>query len=272
MSVLESIQSFIQTYYIDPLVLNQGYTLPMTITYGLFLALAVYLIYPRIRSRVTIDRKFVLGVIPYVVLGGVVRVLEDAAEAGINPVFKTIWLISPLIFVTMFAFTLSTLLVSLFVSKHIRKPYHLIWGGFGTLCVLFGLALSPYKNLEGGLIVAALTLGWLLIFYGLSRVLKREVLSPVNIGLLTSHMFDASATYTAIRHYGYWEQHVLPSFLIDLMGPEVMFLLKIVVVLVVLHFFDQIEDREQRTFWKLVVLILGLALGIRDTLRLVAGV
>ncbi len=270
--LLETLQSFIQTYYIDPLILNKGYTLPMTITYGLFLALAVYAIYPKIRNRVPIDKNFVIGVFPYIVLGGVVRVLEDAAEAGFNPFFKTIWLISPLIYVTMFAFTLAMLLLSLAISKLIKKPYHIIWGGIAGVLVLVSLSLLPYRNLQGGAIVLVLTLGWFLIFYGLSKVLRWKVLSPVNIGLLTSHLFDASATYTAIRYYGYWEQHVLPSFLINLSGPEVMFLLKIVVVLIVLHFFDKIEDREQRTFWKLVVLILGLALGVRDSLRLVAGV
>jgi len=272
MSVVDEIAGFIQKYYIDPMVMNQGYTFPMTITYGLILALMVYLVYPRIKKKVPIDEKFIIGVFPYVVLGGVARVLEDAAEVGINPIFKTIWLISPLMYVTMFVFTSVMLLISLYISPYLKQPYYKIWAGIGVILCLVGLALLPYRNLDAGLFIVLLTTGWFLLFYGLDKVINWKLMSLTNIGLLTSHLFDASATYTAVTYYGYWEQHVLPSFLIDIFGPLVMFPLKVIVVLVVLHFLDDIKEKEQRIFWKFVVLILGLALGVRDSLRVVAGV
>jgi uncharacterized membrane protein len=50
-------------------------------------------------------------------------------------------------------------------------------------------------------------------------------------------------------------------------GPAVMFPLKLLVVLPVLWYIDKSEDNKQfKGFLKIVILILGLALGVRDWL------
>ena len=57
------------------------------------------------------------------------------------------------------------------------------------------------------------------------------------------------------------------------LGPQVMFLLKFVVVVPVLYYIDKYtEDRELSNFLKLVVLVLGLAPAARNLVRLIAGV
>ena len=61
----------------------------------------------------------------------------------------------------------------------------------------------------------------------------------------------------------------MPSFLIDIFGPWVMFPLKIVVVWTVLEVIDRSkEDQFLKKFLKIVILILGLALGLRDFLTI----
>jgi uncharacterized membrane protein len=94
----------------------------------------------------------------------------------------------------------------------------------------------------------------------------------MNAGILSSHFMDASSTFVALTFFGYVEQHVLPSFLIDLAGGPaagawIMFPMKILVVGGVLLLLDKYSEDEQfKNFLKLIILILGLALGTRDFL------
>jgi len=107
-----------------------------------------------------------------------------------------------------------------------------------------------------------------LVFFGIHKI-KPKLLSIENTGILTSHLFDASATFTALTFFGYYEQHVLPSFLIDIFGPWIMFPLKIIVVWAVLALIDRSkEDIFFKRFLKIIILILGLSLGIRDFLTI----
>ncbi len=95
-----------------------------------------------------------------------------------------------------------------------------------------------------------------------------------NTFLLNVHMFDATTTFVALTYFNYFEQHVLPGFLINIFGPASMFILKLVVISAVLYIFDKEmkNDAEKRTFLKIVILILGMGPGIRNFLRMIVGV
>jgi len=57
------------------------------------------------------------------------------------------------------------------------------------------------------------------------------------------------------------------------LGPQVMFLLKFIVIVPVLYYIDRYaEDRELSGFLKLVVFLLGAAPAARNLVRLMAGV
>jgi len=138
----------------------------------------------------------------------------------------------------------------------------------GGLMLLYNLTLTEISNLNGFLIVAGLALFWALIFYGVNR-LRPKLLTKTNAAILWSHLLDGSSTFTAMTFYGYYEQHVLPSFLISLTGPWIMFPLKLSVVWAVLYYIDKEKgDQQFKNFLKIVILILGLALGIRDWLTI----
>jgi uncharacterized membrane protein len=123
-------------------------------------------------------------------------------------------------------------------------------------------------NIDGFLIVLGLAAFWAAILYLANRFLPKY-LTRINAGVLWSHMLDASSTFTALTFYGYYEQHVVPTFLIGMSGPWVMFPLKLAVVWGVLYFLDrQKEDAQLKNFLKIIILVLGLALGIRDWLTL----
>lgn len=138
----------------------------------------------------------------------------------------------------------------------------------GILFLLYDASLTTINNLFGFGFIIFLIGTWSLVFYGTYKI-KPKLLSLENAGILVSHLFDASSTFTALTFFGFYEQHVLPNLFIRNLGfgPWVMFPLKIIVVWTVLYYIDKSkEDLFLKRFLKIVILILGLALGIRDFL------
>ena len=125
---------------------------------------------------------------------------------------------------------------------------------------------------------------WSLLFLLLHKfslfVKKDSALKPLkqiftldNSAILSAHMLDASATFVALAFFGYAEQHPLPRMLIAFSNPAAMFLLKLVVLIPVLYIIDRYAEKgEFKNFLKIVIFILGLAPGLRDMIRLMAGV
>jgi len=107
-----------------------------------------------------------------------------------------------------------------------------------------------------------------------------------NVLIIFSHFLDASSTYRAIDIHGYYEKHVLPSFFIDFFGTAlVMFPLKAMIIipfifLLDIYFLKEMpEDKDARMDYeilfglvKLVVIMVGLAPGLRDVFRLGMGI
>jgi uncharacterized membrane protein len=87
-------------------------------------------------------------------------------------------------------------------------------------------------------------------------------------------MLDASSTYIGVDWFGYYEKHVVPTYLIDLVGTAaVMYPLKLVVLLPVLSIIDEaLEEPSLRNLAKLALITLGLAPAVRNTLRLALGI
>ncbi len=90
------IREFLYKYYIDPIRYGEAYTLVDTLTYALILIAAVYLLYRGLRRYgIAIDDELVLATLPYVVFGGLLRVVEDTGMITSDLRFL---LITPLIF------------------------------------------------------------------------------------------------------------------------------------------------------------------------------
>ena len=94
------IREFIYKYYIDPITTGGAYTLVDTLTYALILIIAVFLIHRWMtRSGLPFDRDLLFSTLPWVVLGGLLRVLEDT---GLIAAPWRYLLITPLIFFVLF--------------------------------------------------------------------------------------------------------------------------------------------------------------------------
>jgi uncharacterized membrane protein len=284
------ISEFIYKYYIDPIRYGQPYNVVDTLTYALILVLGVYIFYRWLMSsrylnriRLTIDTPFILATLPYVVLGGLLRVVQDTGMITGNIQFL---LVTPLIYFVLFFFTLGMIFLSRYLQaqgciKNFLSAYAFLgimsvftvalilaaWGITRTqidLTVLFVIPLMA---------VAATALVWAFMRYVLSW---KYVNHPLYVTLIFSHMLDASATSYGIDMHPalqYVEQHVVGSNLIAWTHTAfVMFPLKLVVLFPAIYVLEMYRPEADPDFWHLVLLamiVVGLAPGIRDMTRMV---
>ena len=266
---------FFQQYFIDPILQGNGYNIYNTLAYAAVLIVAVLATYKLLKKiGIKIDNKFIIGVLPYIIFGGLLRALEDASSYGI-------WFKTPLIYIVIFVIALAGLLVSSVIEKKKKISYHKTWFVIGSVMVLAGLTQVAARSTFALAAIVTLSVFWAVLLIFAKKLSERlqwtpasRLLSWENTAILWAHMFDATATFTAIQYFPYFEQHVLPGFLIDIFGPAIMFVLKFAVVGAVLYVLDKEmkQEKEKRKFIKLIILILGLAPGLRDAFRLIMGV
>lgn len=248
----------IASYFLTPEA--TGYTVSKTLVYAIILIAAVYIVFELLKKlKIRIDRKLAIGIAPFVVLGGMLRVLEDSS------IVSSYWLVTPGIYLSIFLLTFATLLISLFVEKKKNIPYYKILFGVGLSLVAINLFYIKFVNYYGALLVLLFLLPWILIFWFVKKW------SLTNRLVTLTQMFDATTTYVAVNYFGYFEQHVVPTYFINLFGPISFVFLKLVVVVGILVLIDKFSDDRQFSNWlKLCIAILGGATGTRDFVRLVS--
>ncbi|WP_067073014.1 DUF63 family protein [Methanoculleus horonobensis] len=277
------IREFLYKYYIDPIRYGEAYTLVDTLTYALILIAAVYLVYRGLRRYgIAVDEELVLATLPFVVLGGLLRVVEDTGMIVSDLRFL---LITPLIFFTIFAIAG----VALFAGKLAENAglvprYSRFYGGAGVVtCLLATAALVWFGLTEATIaldvlaaILALASVTSLALWAFFVYVLKWDYASNILYKLLIfGHMLDASATSYGIDIHPvhYVEQHVVGAALIDATGTAFsMFLLKLAVLVPAVYVLEMYRREGSPGLWHLILLamiVVGMAPGIRDLVRMV---
>ena len=263
-----AIWEFIKKYYIDSMVYKTGYNPVNSATWVILLALACIAVYKTLaKYKVRFDEYFVAGNVPYIVFGSAIRVVEDAGF--IAPPLCYLFM-SPFIYMVVFAVAFPTFLLSLHFR---RERYWLHYGAFGlvlavsTLAFLFThLRIVNWWVLPTALVMAG---GFLTAYCAITSRFYRKMFNKLSCAVFFSQMLDGSATFLGISFLGYWEMHVIPRLLISIFGAWIMLLLKVIVFSAVLYILDSVEEnRELVNFVKFVLIVLGLAPGLRDALRM----
>ncbi|MDI9623335.1 MAG: DUF63 family protein [Methanothermobacter sp.] len=258
--ILDPIIKFLQEnfFYLHP-----GYTLFNTIVFGLVLGLVVLIIIRMFKWIKKDPRDLFLPIIPFIFLGSGARALVDN---GVYPL--TLFLVTPGIYIIVGLTAIVTLLASVKLEEKFGWNYkHIIFLTGLILSIPNIIYLKPF-NLTPFLSILAIWLAFTSIFAILG--LRWDLLNDKdNLAVLSVHLFDASTTFVAVDFYGYWEQHVLPTFLTNITNTAfVMFPLKILVILTVLYLIEGFEDKYVKNTLKISIFILGLAPGLRNFLSL----
>ncbi|MFH0830010.1 MAG: DUF63 family protein [Candidatus Aenigmatarchaeota archaeon] len=246
------------------------YTPIGTATYGIILVLAVAGIYKLLQKlNVEINRNFLLSLLPFIIYGAWTRALRDHMLGIYNDAW---WWCSPPIYIIVFGITIASLLLGILLERKFKIPYWKVMVVIGAVLLAYDFAVtavSGLPNMTGLLTIAGIAGGWALLLLAIRKFwpASKKLLTRFNTTIMAAHLLDASSTFVALTFFGYYEQHVLPTFLIGFTGPWIMFPLKLAVVLPVLWYIDRSTESEMfKRFLKVVILILGLALGLRDML------
>ncbi|WP_407355809.1 DUF63 family protein [Methanolobus sp. WCC5] len=282
MPFIDKLTQFINDYYIDPVLHDSGYNIVNTITWAILLGICIFGVVKLLkRLNVQIDNRLTAAIVPFVLAGSSLRVIEDTGVIG--PPASYLF-ITPNIYFVVFAITVFFLVLSKWaVTLKGSGDYRKIFAGCGL--VWFIVNLMILFHLEDMVLpwVPVFVIGTSsLILYFIKILLDRVGLdllkSKINLAILWVHLMDASSTIAGIDFLGYYEKHVVPAYLIDLTGTAfVMYPLKLSIFIPVLyildnHFDEDEESKTLKTFLKLVIIVLGLSPACRNTIRMAFGV
>lgn len=148
---------------------KDGYTVTSELTYGVVLATLLYGIYVGLfrRFRIVADGWFVLGLMPWILLGPLARVLEDAnvfCKPGTDcdpGVFAYVF-ISPVIYLHIAAYVIPALLLGVFIRERRHKEPRLLTALVGAVLGM-GVAAFAYVGANYAGQFSALPPLWLIL-------------------------------------------------------------------------------------------------------------
>jgi len=294
---MAGLDEFLNQYFLQPISEHSGYNIVNTLIYAVIAIVAAYALFRIFKKKFT--KEFILYTLPFVLLGSTVRVVTDAMDAGAlqqhrgalfgivgRAVDSGIYnygalTVTPGIYIVVAAITILAILV----SSALKRP---------KLYPAIGLVLwIPHLLLLTPLMVnwpyAAAIFVLVMVFYWLST----EIFSRYNITsaqsklTVVAHALDGAASFTAIEVFNriapeciehgmcYFGQHVVERFFAEAMvyGTAIYLAIKVLFAMVASWVVEkESADEHEMNFVYLLLIVFGLAPGVRNVLRLIAGV
>ena len=105
-SLIDRILQFINTYYLDPIRNDSGYNPVNTFTWAIVLGFSLYGVIKLLdRLKIKITPRFIALVMPFVLAGSSMRVIEDSPVGIVHPPLSYL-LITPNIYFLVFVITI----------------------------------------------------------------------------------------------------------------------------------------------------------------------
>ncbi len=243
-----------------------SFTVKSTIILGFILVFLAYIFYMFFdKLKIKLDEKFLIGISLWVLLSAFFRVFEDA---NIYP--TSFFTVTPGIIV-LFAIIFSlVVLIGIWLKKYKNFELWKTLSITAILSIIFHIPFLRVGNLYGAFLILSIFGFILLIMLGFNKIIGAGIFSFL---AMASHMFDATTTFVAMTFFGYYEQHVLPAFLINLSGPWIMFPLKLIFLIPIIYLINKYSESENmRKFFLLAIYVIGLAPALRNLLRVLVGV
>ncbi|MDD5472650.1 MAG: DUF63 family protein [Candidatus Methanoperedens sp.] len=279
---MSGLTDFINRNYIEGIINDTSYNHFDMITYVIILFVGVYAILKLLNKlRIKVDEEFVIATIPYIFMGSVFRVVEDANL--LKPPVKYFF-ITPLIFFVVFAICFGILLFTRYLEKlHKIRNYIPIYASAGVVLSLAGVAIIVYYNPSN----------WnfdILIYSLVPAVILTDIVKKVSpaIGMtcirsrmysfaLFSFMLDSLTTYIGVDLMGYTNKHPFSSFLTTIFGTGAILVpLSLILVMIIIFLLerDSMEDKDkgEKYMLALTLIVLGFSMGARNLLTMVFGV
>jgi uncharacterized membrane protein len=286
----------------DGVIAEPGYTLTSTVVYALILMFMLYGIMMFIsRIELDFDTDIALSLVPFMILGGILRVVEDInttlyTDFGqfIIPYPLSTLLISPLIYLTVFVLALSFILVSRGLkSRDIikRSNRFLLYSGFMmvllvTLSIAYVTATTDIASASLIFALVSLLISMalaLILYYGIERFKPQYNQGTEALGfvLIWAHALDGIVNVLSLDWSSqlgvsvrYRPKHVFntlvrnvtetvqPEALTNLVGVTWPFIIvKLMIALLLIWSFDQ-EFRDENPYLFISLILGAIAVGL----------
>jgi uncharacterized membrane protein len=239
---------------------------------------AIISIFLKFFERVKLDRKFLVLIPPYILVGIFIRLLADTGEIGFNQLYS----VTPGVYIVTILTGLVFLSLGFLANRLTGLDYWILPFILGSAIFVFLVyRLSSYLVNPGWIVYPVfLAVFIILAVYSLSILLRVGIFKKTdNLAIIFAHLLDGSSTFFAYNYFNFYEEHLLPSYLISLAGDNafIMIPLKLSVILITLYFIEKWyvgekkegnagKSRNLYVVIKLVIFIIGIGPGIRNTL------
>ncbi len=207
------------------------------------------------KLSIRIDEMFVIATIPYIFMGSVFQVIEDANL--LKPPVK-FFFITPIIFFVIYA--IAGVVLSL----------------VGIAILIFNSSFNLNITILTYSLVPAIILTWFISkispAIGMTYLRNRMYLFAI-----FSFLLDSFTTYIGVDMFGYTNKHPFSSFLPSVFGTGAVLIpisLILVMVIVFLLEKDSQEDqnKDEKYMMTLTLIVLGFSMGARNLMAMVFGV
>ncbi|MFH1240081.1 MAG: DUF63 family protein [Candidatus Diapherotrites archaeon] len=283
--MIDTFQNIWFEFFCKPVVEHTGYNLVNTLVYvAILLIAAFYVVYPMLSKKgIKFDLKFMLALMPYVILGSTFRVLEDMhlLPRSCNPLELGFYTYTPGIYIFTFAITILMLVLSWKISKRNNGDFYKLFGSIGVILMapIVAFLLLNFRAWPGffAVIIGVVAITGIMYFI-MTKFRKDFFKDRINLLAVSSQLLDGTATVIATEGipftdiiYRCGEQHVLSEAVLGV-HPFAFVILKLILILLILHYVDkEIKDENMRGFIKVFLIILGFATGTRDLFTLGVG-
>ena len=273
---------FINRNYIEGIINDTSYNHFDMITYVIILFAGVYAVLKLLNKlRIKIDEEFIIATVPYIFMGSVFRVIEDADL--LKPPVKYFF-ITPIIFFVVFAICLGILLLTSYLEKLQKiRNYVRAYAIAGTVLSLAGVAIIIFNgsfnlniNILAFSLVPAIILTWIVrkVSPAIGMTYIRRRMYSFSI---FSFVLDSLTTYIGVDLFGYTNKHPFSSFLTSIFGTGAILIplsLILVVMIILLLEKDSRDDQDkgEKYMLALTLIVLGFSMGARNLLAMVFGV
>lgn len=267
-----SMMRFIDRYFIEPVMSSQGYNIYNTLVYATLFLLGIYLTHRFLKkSKIKIGEEFFWSLIPFIILGGVIRALSQYTFVrgdGVLPL--SFWFFTPGLYILISFFALVSLGISISLNKN---RYFGIMYMLGGIPALLGLAfvLDEAAHYLEFLWIIGSSLGITLLLLGMIVRFWHTLYTKSNSLIISGFVLDATSSSIATAFLGYTPEHVLTKF-ISTANPFLFIPLKLTLILGALYFIEKESNEEEKWLFKIALIILGLPHGIHDSLQVLMGV
>lgn len=250
-----------------------GYNPVNTVLWGILASVIVYGLHKLVRKyEIELNTRKVIYSLPFILLGGVLRFIEDTTIIGYP---ESVLLITPIIYVLILGIYILAFYLSRKLSERLETSQNKIMliEGVSVLILPVLLVFNYFlsKSVRLDLVLAVLIVP--LVILGLYKyAVKDSKLDESSyLLILFSQLFGGTASMIAVTQ-GYDQKQLITQAFTSIFGPSGILIAKIGLSALVIYALIDNEDREIEALAVFVLTVVGLGTGFRVFLRMLAGI